>query len=558
MLNIDRLWRAAVGYLPILATVATLAPLSGLVNAGVGPVVLGVAVCLSLRRSAGEHARLSTVAGRVLAATIGVGLLGAAFSVSLVAGDIVFLCGLLFSRLAGHYGPRWSALGRSMLLPLTALFIAPPVSVGQHRPLWSLGVAAAACLVATGWTALIGRLLPRPGPGLYAVRRATRRAVRRPLAAGSSRADGRGRALTTAALVLDGKLVGDEPARRSLAHLEYTVDRFRSGQAPESDVDVALAGLGRAVADHHPDPAHQEPPAAAAAPSSSARTRLAWQSTIAVALAFILGQALFPQHWPWAAVTVIAVSLAARSSGDVLLRSAQRLGGAALATVVATPVASALAHQRPALVAVILVILGVGTYLRERSYVWWAMAVTASLALLYGLLGQTGDTSLLWQRLLAICLGAACAIGPALLLAPKTSALVRRRTATCLTQLRVALDGDPMDVAAVRGFDAALAELRTGAAPLLAIRRFRSGAEVGWLEMLTDCAPGLRMLVIEPDRATWKRLRRTLGSVAAEVRARSSRAAAPAAPPRLSSWAGSTRSRRPARPPGPGRGDRVS
>jgi hypothetical protein len=64
-------------------------------------VVLGVAVCLSLRRRADEGIRPLAGLLRVVLATIGIGLLGAAFAVSLAAGDAVFLGGPAGPRSAG-------------------------------------------------------------------------------------------------------------------------------------------------------------------------------------------------------------------------------------------------------------------------------------------------------------------------------------------------------------------------------------------------------------------------------------------------------------------------
>jgi hypothetical protein len=521
MLNIDRLWIAIAGFLPILATVATLAPLAGFAHTGIGLVVLGVAVSLSQRRRAGAaHHRAATLLG-IAAATLGVGLLGAAFALSLAAGDAIFLAVLLGSRLIGRFGPRWAALGRAMLLPLTALFLAPPVRVA-HNPLLSLAGAAVAGLVASGWSAVIPAILPVPGPSLGRVRRAVRAALR----ARPPRAD-----LHEAALALDAKLAGDLAARRALAGLEYTVDSYRDGSATGAEVDAALDRLSGAVGELgrvRGDGSAGDGSAGdvdgvadavtgAEAPSASGRTRLALQSTVAVALAFLVGQTIFPDHWPWTVITVMTVSLAARSRGDVLLRSVQRLGGAALATVAATPAATALAGQRPLTVAVILVILGVGLYLRERAYIWWAVAITSVLAFLYGLLGQTGGADLLRERLLAIGLGAACAIVPALVFAPRSVDVVRRRTATCLRRLREALDAP--SVAALRRWDTAVVDLRTATAPLLLVRPVRPGPEAGWVDALTACGAPLRTLVVQPDPAVVRQLRRVLGDVASEVRA---------------------------------------
>jgi uncharacterized membrane protein YccC len=278
-----------------------------------------------------------------------------------------------------------------------------------------------------------------------------------------------------------------------------------------------MATVVAAVAAHRPGrpvPAAVVDPADA--PSSSARTRLALQSTIAVMLGFIAGQLLFPTHWPWTVITVMTVSLVARSRGEVLVRSGQRLAGAALATAVATPLAAAVAPHRPLAVAVILGILGLGTYLRERSYVWWVMAVTASLALLYGLLGQTGGAGLLAQRLLAIGVGAACAIGPALVLAPRTRSLVRKRTGTCIRRLRDLL-GEP-GVATLRRLETAVVELERAAVPLRLTRGRTARVEREWVRRFAGTGPDARSLVVSPEPEALDRLQDTLRTVGAEVR----------------------------------------
>jgi hypothetical protein len=214
----------------------------------------------------------------------------------------------------------------------------------------------------------------------------------------------------------------------------------------------------------------------------------------------------------------MTVSLAARSRGEVLVRSGQRLAGAALATAAATPLAAAVAPHRPLAVAVILAVLGAGTYLRERSYVWWAMAVTASLALLYGLLGQTGGVGLLGQRLLAIGVGATCAIGPALVLAPRTRNLVRKRTGTCIRRLRDLLD-EP-GVASLRRLETAVVELERVAVPLRLARGRTARVEREWVRRFTGTGPAARALVVAPGPEAVDRLRDTLRTAGGELRSR--------------------------------------
>jgi hypothetical protein len=514
-----RAWQTAVGFGPIVATVATLAPIAAVAHVGAGFVVLGAAVCLSARHRAetGPTRVLSAATvTRVVTTTVGVAVLALVFSRSLIAGDALFVGVLVLSRLVGRYGPRWAAFGRAMLLPLTALFIAPPVVTGDN-PLTALAWAVCACVVAAFWTTVFPAVLPRPRPRTGAVARAARQAVRLDPGPAAGR---RSRILATAALDLDQRLAGDAAARRALFEVECAVDRARASVGPSGEVDAALAALDQAVGRWRPAAPDHEPLDPRDAPSHRTRTRLALQSALAVSLAFLIGQTVFPDHWPWTVITVITVSFAARSRGEVLVKSGQRLAGALAATAIATPLASAAAARPGLTVVAILTILGVGMYLREVNYTWWAMAMTAALAFLYALTGQTGGAALLGERLIAICVGAGCAVVPALYLAPRTRDLVRKRTATSLRRLRDCLDPARIpDVGTVRRLDTAVADLRTAAGPLRLVPRLRAGTEAGWVDAFGDCAPSVRQLVCEPERGSAIELRRVLARVATEVRA---------------------------------------
>jgi hypothetical protein len=509
-----------VGFLPLLATVATLAPVAGAARLGIGIVVLGAAVCLAGRNPDGRRRRggPGEVLVRLVVTTLGIGILAYAYSRSLVAGDAVFVATLLLARLAGRFGPRWAAAGRVLLLPLTALFIAPPVAAGSTA-VAHLAWASLACLVASGWTVLFGGWLPEPRPTAGQVGKLARQAATSP--AGSRRTH----AFAAAVLSLDRRLAGAPGARTALFTLEYTVDRVHSGTAAPADVTYAAAELRDALSRLSATPeAVEETDDPRDAPSAATRSRLALQSAAAVLLAFIVGQNLFPDHWPWTVITVITVGFGARSRGEVVVKSAQRLAGAALATTVATPLAGALGEHRAVTVVVILAVLAAGMYLREYSYLWWAVAMTTALAFLYGLLRPGGGLDLLGQRLLAIAVGAACAVLPAIWLAPRSRDLVRKRTATALRRLSASLD-DP-DLASVRRWDAAVAELRTAAKPLHAVRQLRRTPETGWPQTLATCGATLRAHLAEPAPAHRGALRRTLAVVTQEVRATARRPAA--------------------------------
>jgi hypothetical protein len=163
----NRIWATGVGFLPLLFTVATLAPLAAAHTLGVGFVVLGAAICLTggTRRSV-RPAPASTPAAqtvRVVAAAAGVTVLALAFAYALWLGNLVYLAALLGSRLASRLGPRWAQFGRALLLPLTALFIAPPLRV-PGAALAHVGWALAASLIACLWLIVVPLVLREPRP----------------------------------------------------------------------------------------------------------------------------------------------------------------------------------------------------------------------------------------------------------------------------------------------------------------------------------------------------------------------------------------------------------
>jgi hypothetical protein len=207
------------------------------------------------------------------------------------------------------------------------------------------------------------------------------------------------------------------------------------------------------------------PPPSARRPSAT--VRLATQSAVGLALAFATSQALFPHRWTWAIVTAFAVSGGARSRGDVLLRSGERLVGAIAGTALATVLAAELGGHTVASVAAIFALLAVGAVLRDAHYVAWAFCVTSMLALLYGLYGQSG-ADLVDERLAQNLLGAACMVAPAFVLMPvRTEAVIRRYAAL----VRDAIDDVRADPAAIEVLDHRMAMFETAARPALVGRR---------------------------------------------------------------------------------------
>jgi hypothetical protein len=371
--------------------------------------------------------------------------------------------------------------------------------------------------VAGVWIVAVPLVLPEPVARHTEVARAARA-----LATGGR---GHARRLTVSVAALDTALTrnGNADARAALLRVQVAAESAAAGSATADDVASATRELAELIASGSSRPRSAQrsedlpvmrPVDPADTPSTRARTRLALASALGVVLALIGGQLLFPEHWPWTVITVIAVSLAATSRGEVLVRSGQRLLGALVATAVISPLAGALAPHKAATALAILVVIALGFYLRDYSRVWWTAALTSMLALAAALTGPGGDPlRLLGIRLLAICLGGACAIVPALLLAPAARSVLRKRTAVCLRRFGDCLD-EP-SVPAERRFDAALADLATAERTVRLLRPW--APERSWYARLVHASPELRASVATGEPAP-PGLRRLLRDVATEVR----------------------------------------
>ncbi|HEV7657105.1 MAG TPA: FUSC family protein [Mycobacteriales bacterium] len=491
-----------VAFVPLAGTVGTLAALNAVGFGEPGLLVLGGALCLTQARHAHRRSALPAALARlplVVLATAGLGLV---FAHSTVAADLLYLVVFAGARMAWRLGPAWATVGRALLLPLVALFIAPQVELAR-RPLVGIIQVAVACVVATLWTTLVPRLWPENPPSVAPLATAARHAARRPRAV---------RAVHAAGLALDGRLPPDATeARLAVLAVEHAAEQGRDVEEPLTEARAALATLPpyEPVQEVQPDSAVR----------AQVRTRLSLQGTTAVALAFLVGQQLFGHHWPWTVITVLTVSLRATSRGEVAVTATERLLGALAGTVVATAVgAVAMPAPLPGTV-LILAVLGAGIALRPYGYAWWAAAMTASLSLLYGLLGEPFGLHLLGERLLAILVGGACAVLPAALLAPvKTRAAVRRRVGATLRLLGAGLREGPT-VQNTRAADRALDLLRLRSRPLRLTARLRPTAEDRWARTLLGCGPALHTALLDPAAGTRARLGATVRTVAADVKA---------------------------------------
>jgi Fusaric acid resistance protein-like len=485
-------------FLPLAGTVGMLAGLAAL---GIGPpglLVLGGALCLR----AGRHPedRLTAELIRLPLVVLAVAGLGLVFAHSRPAADALYLAVFAAARLAWRVGPTAALVGRALLLPLITLFVAPPVRLASD-PAAGVAEVLLACAVATLWIVAVPRLWPVGSPSVT------------PLAAAARWPWRRQRRVARAALELDGRLPADATdARLAVLAVEHAVARGADPSEPLARARAALATLPAGP----PEPA---PSAAGGAPSAARvaiRTRLAVQSTVAVALAFAVGQLLFDRHWPWVVITVLAVSLRATSRGEVVLTTGERLLGALAGTAVATAVATLASPPPVPATLLVLAVLGAGMALRPYGYAWWAAAMTASLSLIYGLLGEPGGASVLGERLVAILAGGACAVLPAVLLAPvRTRHSVRRRLGASLRTVGAALREGP-SLPAVRAADRELDLLRLRSRPLRLLRP--ACPEARWARTLLDAAPDLHTALLQPASPSRATLGATVRTLAADVK----------------------------------------
>jgi len=247
-------------------------------------------------------------------------------------------------------------------------------------------------------------------------------------------------------------------------------------------------------------------------------TRMALQMAVALSAAFILGMFWLPEHWAWLVITAFLVNSGSRGRGDVAHKSVQRVGGAAIGTVIA--LAIHLHVPDPSLdVALILTAVFFGLWLRPLAYAWWALFITVALALVQGM-NPEQPTLLLLQRLEAILIGALIGLASAWFVYPLRSTLVLRgRMAAALASLSDAIDPEraPPDVDLLLE---TFAELQPLQSTFRAWRRLSRGPQArrycDWLSELQACAGPAAELIRQQRiprglRSDVGRARRALG-----------------------------------------------
>jgi hypothetical protein len=185
------------------------------------------------------------------------------------------------------------------------------------------------------------------------------------------------------------------------------------------------------------DPASEPAPAGPRARSRrlDAPTRMALQMATGLGAALAVGHLLFGDRWGWTLLSAFLVASGNRGRGDVVHKAGLRLLGAALGTVGASAIATAVPAGHLFVLVLLFAVMAVSLVLRGRSYAWWAAGVTAMVALLHGYYGESG-AGLLAERLLGVLVGSAIGVAAAWFVAPvRTRDVFRRRVADCLAAL---------------------------------------------------------------------------------------------------------------------------
>jgi hypothetical protein len=439
--------------------------LVALVDPQPGPLVLAAVLAMTISR----NKLVTTWRGRaeaivllpfVALATAGVGALLVAVP---IAGALAYVFAMFLSIFLRQFGPLWTRVGSLIALPFITLLIAPGTGVGT-TPLevaaLSLGVLV--LVVALRLLAEVTRFVTP----------------------------------TPKSPVPEGQVPPQRPSRT--ASLENPAAAAGSASAGFSSAQSSAAGPGSA-----------RPAPARAGMRPVASTRMAIQMAVALAAAFVIGWFVFPQHVSWVVLTAFIVCSGNRGRADVLYKSGLRIVGAAVGTIVAsvaliwlTPSHAFL--QGPALVVTLLVIVGIGLWLRDWTYAAWAVVMTLVITLLQGVAipvpGGPGDVHAgslqLWIRILAIIVGAACGLLASWFVLPvRSEGVMRRRVADALATMSeyAAAPGE------VTGHDlgAALDRLNEVAAPWHALERVTAWRKTSrkpgqWTDLVHECASLVR------------------------------------------------------------------
>jgi uncharacterized membrane protein YccC len=224
---------------------------------------------------------------------------------------------------------------------------------------------------------------------------------------------------------------------------------------------------------------------------------MAVQMMLTLAVAFVVGEWLFGDHWPWLVLTGYIVAAGNRGRGDVLVQGLHRLAG----TVAATLLAGVFSPGDRTAVVAVLFTLGLALLARPYGYAYWAAGVTAALAFLYGYYGQ-GGAGVLAARVGAVAVATVLAVAIAWWVLPiRTTDMIRRRIADVLANvnnlLTAARRSNPKELqAAALAAHSALARLEEASGTMLLHDRFSraTGGRVWVRPPLADAVRGVLAL----------------------------------------------------------------
>jgi len=340
-------------------------------------IVFAVVVSLQVSRRpslASSRGWLVTLVALPILAVL-TSLLGEVMERDRAAGDVLVVVAISASFATRSAPGAVARVGRLLTVPVVMLFVTPVPSGDRGPDLgWYvlLSMLAGSCVfvservlarLAARWAlhAALGNVprLVRSGSG----------SVRRVAVDLDARIAAQSR--TPAARLRRALLEAELAATADPEQLDATLGR-PAHAAAMADFDIVRKGIC------------EEMPVRRSPLRPQPAIRLAVHSGLALGLALVIAQHLYPDRWSWAAVSVLAISGGLRSRGEVLVRGGERLLGALGGTVTATLLASTVGSNRALAVALILSLVVVGSVLRQTNYALYAFCVTSALALLYG------------------------------------------------------------------------------------------------------------------------------------------------------------------------------
>lgn len=264
------------------------------------------------------------------------------------------------------------------------------------------------------------------------------------------------------------ELPGYESTIAALINLEVAVTHAVLGvdEAEAAGTTVAwrttLAELARAASVM----GRLRPPAniaarAVAAPGAPLAWRAALRAVCAGIIATCVGYPLSPEHWYWAIISVLVISVGTSSAGDTIQKGMLRVAGTAAGALAGFCVATLVPGHPAAVTVAMMVCLFGWSYFVLHNYAVGIFFLTLMIGLAYGVLGQDIEIAV-GVRLIETAVGAASCFITAIWLVPlPTSHHIRARALALIARLL-----DVIDVS-----HAALAEGRASETPLAAMRR---------------------------------------------------------------------------------------